>query len=165
MAAAAGRELERRRAEGSQGRRNNGTMSRDGNGRPGARRVPSRFHARSARPRVGVKRARPASESSRRGGCRQPGVRDPRTPSRRPSLHRQVRLTVTASRSGSSTLSTGRRGNRAHAGRARIPLGVGERRGHVSDEQLKADRIVVEKAAAHLRRPAILAGYAGLEHK
>jgi hypothetical protein len=35
----------------------------------------------------------------------------------------------------------------------------------VSDEQLKADRIVVEKAAAHLRRPAILAGYAGLEHK
>jgi hypothetical protein len=35
----------------------------------------------------------------------------------------------------------------------------------VSDEQLKADRIVVEKAAAHLRRPAILAGYPGLEHK
>ena len=38
-------------------------------------------------------------------------------------------------------------------------------RGHVSYKQLKADRIVVEKAAAHLRRPAILAGYPGLEHK
>jgi hypothetical protein len=38
-------------------------------------------------------------------------------------------------------------------------------RGHVSYEQLKADRIVVEKPAAHLRRPAILAGYPGLEHK
>ena len=37
--------------------------------------------------------------------------------------------------------------------------------GHVSDEQLKADRIVVENAAAHLRRAAILAGYPGLEHK
>ena len=35
----------------------------------------------------------------------------------------------------------------------------------MSDEQLKADRIVVEQAAAHLRRPAILAGYPGLEHK
>jgi hypothetical protein len=35
----------------------------------------------------------------------------------------------------------------------------------VSYEQLKADRIVVEKAAAHLRRQAILAGDAGLEHK
>jgi hypothetical protein len=37
--------------------------------------------------------------------------------------------------------------------------------GHVSDEQLKADRIVVEQAAAHLRRQAILAGYPGLGHK
>jgi len=31
--------------------------------------------------------------------------------------------------------------------------------------QLRADRAVVERAAAHLRRQAILAGYAGLEHK
>ena len=32
-------------------------------------------------------------------------------------------------------------------------------------EQLKADRTIVEQAAAHLRRQAILAGYAGVEHK
>ena len=35
----------------------------------------------------------------------------------------------------------------------------------MSCEQLKADRIVAEKAAVHLRRQAILASYAGLEHK
>jgi hypothetical protein len=29
----------------------------------------------------------------------------------------------------------------------------------------KPDRVVVEQAAAHLRRQAILGGYAGLEHK
>ena len=35
----------------------------------------------------------------------------------------------------------------------------------MSFEQLRTDRAVVEQAAAHLRRQAILAGYAGLEHK
>jgi hypothetical protein len=35
----------------------------------------------------------------------------------------------------------------------------------VSFEQLRTDRAVVEQAAAHLRHQAILAGYAGLEHK
>ena len=61
-------------------RRNNGGMSRDGNGRPGARSIPSRFRARSARPCVGVK-GRPASESSRRGGAASaPVSEDFRTP-------------------------------------------------------------------------------------
>jgi hypothetical protein len=32
-------------------------------------------------------------------------------------------------------------------------------------QQLRADRAVVEQAAAHLRHEAILAGYAGREHK
>ena len=50
-----------------------------------------------ARPCVGVKGTRPASGSSRRGGCGvSHGVRDPRTPSRRRPLHRQARSTVTA---------------------------------------------------------------------
>ena len=32
-------------------------------------------------------------------------------------------------------------------------------------QQLRADRAIVEQAAAHLRRQAIVAAYAGLEHK
>ena len=32
-------------------------------------------------------------------------------------------------------------------------------------QQLRADRAIVEQAAAHLRQQAILAAYAGLEHK
>ena len=35
----------------------------------------------------------------------------------------------------------------------------------MSYEQLRADRRVVEQAAAHLRHGAIVAGYAGMEHK
>ena len=34
-----------------------------------------------------------------------------------------------------------------------------------NDQQLRADRAIVEQAAAHLRRQAIVAAYAGLEHK
>jgi hypothetical protein len=32
-------------------------------------------------------------------------------------------------------------------------------------QRLRADRAVFEQAAANLRRPAILDGYAGVEHK
>jgi hypothetical protein len=35
----------------------------------------------------------------------------------------------------------------------------------LSYEQLRADRRVVEQAAAQLRHGAIVAGYAGVEHK
>ncbi len=35
----------------------------------------------------------------------------------------------------------------------------------MSHEQLRADRRVVEQTAAHLRRTAILAAYAGMGHK
>jgi hypothetical protein len=34
-----------------------------------------------------------------------------------------------------------------------------------NDQQLRADRAIVEQAAAHLRQQAILAAYAGLVHK
>jgi hypothetical protein len=44
----------------------------------------------------------------------------------------------------------------------RPPTSPGEA---LSFEQLRADRAVVERAAAHLRHVAIRAGYAGLDHK
>ena len=55
-------------------------VSRDSNGRSGARSIPSRFRARSARPLSGEK-GRPASGSSRRGGAASaPVSEDFRTP-------------------------------------------------------------------------------------
>ena len=147
---------------------NNGGTSRDGNDRPGARSVPSRFQARSG-PTVCRGEGQPPRLGIIEAGrvWRQPWCPRPRTPSRRRPLHRQARSTVTATLPSLVNIDYWQ----VEAAKRMLdvlgfPPGAHQERNHgerhMPDEHDRsgievdrADRQVIEQAAAQLRHGAI----------